>query len=205
MQIGIAGTGHHRAHARAPARRRRAGTDARRRSRRATRRRRAAGSTRRGSRCRSSRSTTMPAHAELAVECAPAEDHRGDLPADAHRRQAGDGALLRRAAAAPRTASNWRSSNGGRIVVPTGGLLGLDAVAAAAEGTIHSVKMTTRKPPNGLAGAPHLRQEQHLGRRAERGQARILRHARARRRRAFRPTSTSRRRSRSPASGRTAR
>ena len=36
------------------------------------------------------------------------------------------------------------------------GLLGLDAVAAAAEGTIHSVKMTTRKPPNGLAGAPHL-------------------------------------------------
>ena len=40
--------------------------------------------------------------------------------------------------------------------MPTGGLLGLDAVAAAAEGTIHSVKMTTRKPPNGLAGAPHL-------------------------------------------------
>ena len=46
--------------------------------------------------------------------------------------------------------------HGGRIIVPTGGLLGLDAVAAAAEGTIHSVKMTTRKPPNGLAGAPHL-------------------------------------------------
>jgi len=47
-------------------------------------------------------------------------------------------------------------AKGGRIVVPTGGLLGLDAVAAAAEGTINSVKMTTRKPPNGLAGAPHL-------------------------------------------------
>ena len=46
--------------------------------------------------------------------------------------------------------------HGGRIIVPTGGLLGLDAVAAAAEGMIHSVKMTTRKPPNGLAGAPHL-------------------------------------------------
>jgi aspartate dehydrogenase len=40
--------------------------------------------------------------------------------------------------------------------VPTGGLLGLDAVAAANEGTINSVRMTTRKPPNGLAGAPHL-------------------------------------------------
>jgi len=30
------------------------------------------------------------------------------------------------------------------------------AVAAVAEGTVHSVKMTTRKPPNGLSGAPHL-------------------------------------------------
>jgi aspartate dehydrogenase len=47
-------------------------------------------------------------------------------------------------------------ANGGRILVPTGALLGLDAVAAAAEGTIYSVKMTTRKPPNGLTGAPHL-------------------------------------------------
>jgi aspartate dehydrogenase len=46
--------------------------------------------------------------------------------------------------------------HGGRILVPTGALLGLDAVAAAAEGTIHSVRMTTRKPPNGLVGAPYL-------------------------------------------------
>ena len=40
--------------------------------------------------------------------------------------------------------------------MPTGALLGLDAVAAAAEGEIHSVRMITRKPPNGLAGAPYL-------------------------------------------------
>lgn len=46
--------------------------------------------------------------------------------------------------------------HGGRISVPTGALLGLDAVGAAAEGKIHSVKMTSRKPPSGLAGAPHL-------------------------------------------------
>ncbi|MBM3568483.1 MAG: aspartate dehydrogenase [Alphaproteobacteria bacterium] len=46
--------------------------------------------------------------------------------------------------------------SGGRIVVPTGALLGLDAVAAAAEGKIHSVRMVTRKPPKGLAGAPYL-------------------------------------------------
>lgn len=45
---------------------------------------------------------------------------------------------------------------GARIIVPTGALLGLDAVRAAAEGTIHSVKMVTRKPPAGLEGAPHL-------------------------------------------------
>jgi aspartate dehydrogenase len=47
-------------------------------------------------------------------------------------------------------------NNGGQIVVPTGALIGLDAVTAAAEGTIHSVRLVTRKPLNGLAGAPHL-------------------------------------------------
>ncbi|MEY3740540.1 MAG: hypothetical protein RLZZ192_1216, partial [Pseudomonadota bacterium] len=47
-------------------------------------------------------------------------------------------------------------TKGGVIHVPTGALIGLDAMIAAAEGTIHSVRMVTRKPPNGLAGAPHL-------------------------------------------------
>src|SRR6185295_1451281 len=46
--------------------------------------------------------------------------------------------------------------HGGQIIVPTGALLGLDAVCASAEGQIHSVQMTTRKPPEGLAGAPYL-------------------------------------------------
>jgi len=45
---------------------------------------------------------------------------------------------------------------GARIVVPTGALLGLDAVRAAAEGPVESVTIETRKPPNGLAGAPYL-------------------------------------------------
>jgi len=48
--------------------------------------------------------------------------------------------------------------NGARILVPTGALIGLDAVRAAAEGTIHSVRMVTRKPPAGLEGAPYLRE-----------------------------------------------
>jgi len=45
---------------------------------------------------------------------------------------------------------------GARILVPTGALVGLDAVRAAAEGTIRAVNMITRKPPNGLDGAPYL-------------------------------------------------
>src|ERR1700741_4642232 len=47
-------------------------------------------------------------------------------------------------------------ARGGQIIVPTGALLGLDAVCAAAEGRIHSVRMITRKPPRGLLGAPYL-------------------------------------------------
>ena len=45
---------------------------------------------------------------------------------------------------------------GGRILVPTGALLGLDAVQAAAVGDISRVHMITRKPPDGLEGAPYL-------------------------------------------------
>lgn len=47
-------------------------------------------------------------------------------------------------------------ATGARILVPTGALLGLDAVKAAAEGAVTSVNMVTRKPPAGLAGAPYL-------------------------------------------------
>ncbi|RAH99000.1 putative aspartate dehydrogenase [Acuticoccus sediminis] len=45
---------------------------------------------------------------------------------------------------------------GGQIIAPSGALLALDAVTAAAEGTIHSIKMITRKPVKGLLGAPYL-------------------------------------------------
>jgi aspartate dehydrogenase len=45
---------------------------------------------------------------------------------------------------------------GGRILCPTGALIGLDAMLAAREGNIISLKMITRKPPGGLEGAPHL-------------------------------------------------
>ncbi|QPG60557.2 aspartate dehydrogenase [Shewanella eurypsychrophilus] len=46
--------------------------------------------------------------------------------------------------------------HGGQIVLATGALLGLDAVRAAAEGTIYSVKMVTRKPPTSLTKAKYV-------------------------------------------------
>jgi aspartate dehydrogenase len=49
-------------------------------------------------------------------------------------------------------------ATGARIIVPTGALLGLDAVRAAAEGDVESVTIETRKPPRGLEGAPYLKQ-----------------------------------------------
>src|SRR4051794_25106526 len=45
---------------------------------------------------------------------------------------------------------------GARIVIPTGALLGLDAVRAAAEGPVERVTIETHKPPAALAGAPYL-------------------------------------------------
>ena len=47
-------------------------------------------------------------------------------------------------------------ASGARILVPSGAILGLDALRAASEGEISEVRMVTRKPPRGLRGAPHL-------------------------------------------------
>jgi aspartate dehydrogenase len=55
------------------------------------------------------------------------------------------GALLER----PELIERARAT-GARIVVPTGALLGLDAVRAAAEGPIARVAIVTRKPPTSL-------------------------------------------------------
>jgi aspartate dehydrogenase len=48
------------------------------------------------------------------------------------------------------------AKTGGRIILVTGALLGLDAVRAAAEGHINVIKMISRKPPLSLRGAPYL-------------------------------------------------
>ena len=97
----------------------------------------------------------LPQHADLAIECAPAaiiEDIcRPMLQAGKRVMVLSAGALLPR----PHLIE-LAQRHGGQIVVPTGALLGLDAVAAAADGAISRVHMITRKPPNGLAGAPYL-------------------------------------------------
>jgi aspartate dehydrogenase len=97
----------------------------------------------------------LPKHADLAIECAPAslieKICRPMLEAGKQVMVLSCGALLPR-----QDLIDLAKARGGRILVPTGALLGLDAVAAAAEGKIYSVKMTTRKPPIGLVGAPHL-------------------------------------------------
>src|SRR5260221_8567169 len=97
----------------------------------------------------------FPEHADLAVECAPASVLericRPMLEAGKQVVVLSAGALLPR----PELAELARA-RGGQIIVPTGALLGLDAVTAAAEGKISSVRMITRKPPRGLLGAPYL-------------------------------------------------
>ena len=93
--------------------------------------------------------------ADVVVECAPAAVLRELAePALEHGRAVmvlSSGALLDNF-----DLVDLACQHGGRILVPTGALLGLDAVVAAAEGGIASVRMVTRKPPGGLAGAPYL-------------------------------------------------
>jgi aspartate dehydrogenase len=93
--------------------------------------------------------------ADIVVECAPAQLLRSIVaPFAASGKTAiilSVGALLEH-----EDLIELAKKNGGQIVVPTGALIGLDAVTAAAVGKIHSVRMVTRKPVRGLAGAPYI-------------------------------------------------
>ena len=93
--------------------------------------------------------------ADIVVECAPAKL----LPEIAEPfLRAGKTAIMLSAGAilSHEHLVNLARQHGGQIVVPSGALLGLDAVTAAAEGNIRSVRMITRKPVRGLIGAPYL-------------------------------------------------
>ena len=96
-----------------------------------------------------------PSYADLLVECAPAavlpDICRPMLSARKRVMVLSAGALLSHP-----DLIELADHKSGQIIVPTGALIGLDAVTAAAQGVIHSVRMVTRKPPLGLAGAPYL-------------------------------------------------
>jgi len=97
----------------------------------------------------------LPRHADIVIEAAPAavfeQVVRPAIDAGKTVVVLSSGALLHKP-----ELLQLAQAKGARLSLPSGGLLGLDAVLAAAEGTIESVRMVTRKPPGGLAGAPHL-------------------------------------------------
>lgn len=100
----------------------------------------------------------LATHADVIVECAPAAVFRElaepVLQAGRTLVPLSVGALL-----VHDDLIALARANEARIIVPTGALLGLDAVRAAAEGEIFSAAMVTRKPPDGLAGAPYLQEK----------------------------------------------
>lgn len=97
----------------------------------------------------------LAAKADIVIDCAPADVFKEIAePAIAQGRvlmPLSVGALLRHMELVDEA-----EASGAQIVVPTGALIGLDTVRAMAVGTIHKVTLQTRKPPGGLAGAPHL-------------------------------------------------
>jgi aspartate dehydrogenase len=99
----------------------------------------------------------LPEVADLAIECAPAailaQIVQPMLEAGKKVMVLSVGALLDHP-----ELIDLAERRRGQIIVPTGALLGLDAVAAAAEGIIYSVRMKTIKPVKGLLGAPYLAQ-----------------------------------------------
>src|ERR1700744_1019935 len=93
--------------------------------------------------------------ADMVIECAPAKLVRSIVAPFVSR---GKTAVVLSAGALLENEDliALAKQNGGQIAVPTGALIGLDAMTAAAEGKILSVKMVTRKPVPGLLGAPYL-------------------------------------------------
>ena len=94
-------------------------------------------------------------HADVVVECAPSEHFLEIATPTIELGKVlvpiGVGAMSRHLELVERAAQT-----GARILVPSGAIAALDALRGAALGEIHSVRMVTVKPPNGLAGAPYL-------------------------------------------------
>lgn len=95
-------------------------------------------------------------HADLVVECTPSKvfDYVASPVIEAGKALVvlTGSALLERQSLIDRA-----RETGARILVPSGAMLGIDALNAVAEGVIHSVVISTRKPPDGLLHAPYLK------------------------------------------------
>jgi len=50
----------------------------------------------------------------------------------------------------------WARERGCHLIVPSGAIAGLDGIKGACAGPVSLVRMTTRKPPRALEGAPYL-------------------------------------------------
>ena len=97
----------------------------------------------------------LAGRADIVVECAPAAVFR-EIAEPVVR---AGGTLVAISAAALLEHADLvetARATGAQIVVPSGAVMGLDAVRGAAESGIASITMITRKPPGGLAGAPYL-------------------------------------------------
>ena len=90
----------------------------------------------------------LSAAADIVIECAPSKLMRSIVAPFV---ESGKTAVVLSAGALldHEDLIELAKHNGGQIVVPTGALIGLDAVTAAAVGNIHSVRMVTRKPIQG--------------------------------------------------------
>lgn len=95
------------------------------------------------------------AAADFIVECAAPEAVKGVVEAAIERRRdcliLSVGGLME----CPEVFERARE-HGIQVRVPSGALCGLDGIRAAMEAGLHSVTITTRKPPKGLEGAPYL-------------------------------------------------
>lgn len=93
--------------------------------------------------------------ADFLVECADASAVEGVLEVAMRHRKGclimSVGGLL----ANPELLERARASSA-HVQIPSGAICGLDGVRSAMEAGLHSVTLTTRKPPKGLEGAPYL-------------------------------------------------
>ncbi len=97
-------------------------------------------------------STALASHADVMLECVPTPAFRQvvepALAAGMTVISVSGAALLENMDLA-----EVARKGGGKFILATGAIVGLDAIRAAAVGTIHSVTMVTRKPPKSLATA----------------------------------------------------